>query len=129
MDCPSEESMIRMKLDSVGRISKLDFDIPNRKLTVFHNGNLEEIQEAIADLKFNEELISSEPTDEVIAEEASNQSRLLWSVLIINFMFFVIEMTTGLISKSMGLVADTSCGYRNCRNSEKVYKSNRSSGF
>lgn len=107
MDCPSEESMIRMKLDSVGRISKLDFDVPNRKLTVLHNGNLEEIQKAIADLKFNEELISSEPTDEVIAEEASNQSRLLWSVLIINFIFFVIEMTTGLISKSMGLVADS----------------------
>lgn len=91
MDCPSEESMIRMKLDSVGRISKLDFDIPNRKLTVLHNGNLEEIQKAIADLKFNEELISSEPTDEVIAEEASNQSRLLWSVLIINFIFLSLK--------------------------------------
>ncbi len=107
MDCPSEESMIRMKLDSVGHISKLDFDIPNRKLTVFHNGNLEEIQKAIKDLKFNDELISSEPTDEVIIEDSNNQRKLLWSVLIINFVFFVIEMATGLISKSMGLIADS----------------------
>lgn len=107
MDCPSEESMIRMKLDSVGQISKLEFDISNRKLTVFHKGNLEEIQKAIADLKFNDELIYSEPTDEVIFENATNQRKLLWSVLIINFAFFVIEMTTGLISKSMGLVADS----------------------
>jgi Co/Zn/Cd efflux system component len=32
---------------------------------------------------------------------------LLWTVLAINFAFFVIEMTSGLISKSMGLVADS----------------------
>jgi Co/Zn/Cd efflux system component len=35
------------------------------------------------------------------------QSKLLWTVLLINFGFFIIEMTTGLISKSMGLVADS----------------------
>ena len=74
MDCPSEESMIRMKLDSVGQISKLDFDIPNRKLTVFHNGNLKEIQKVIADLKFNDELIYSEPTDEEIVEDPERRS-------------------------------------------------------
>lgn len=107
MDCPSEEAMIRMKLDSVGQISKLDFDIPNRKLTVFHNGNLNEIHGAIADLNFNDELIYSEPTDEVIVDEATNQRKLLWAVLFINFSFFILEMTTGLISNSMGLIADS----------------------
>ncbi len=35
------------------------------------------------------------------------QSKVLWTVLFINFGFFIIEMTTGLISKSMGLVADS----------------------
>ena len=44
---------------------------------------------------------------EVILESSEVQSKLLWSVLIINFTFFIIEMTTGLISKSMGLVADS----------------------
>ena len=35
MDCPSEENLIRMKLDGMSSIANLDFDIPNRKLTRF----------------------------------------------------------------------------------------------
>ena len=35
MDCPSEENLIRMKLDGISSIANLDFDIPNRKLTFF----------------------------------------------------------------------------------------------
>ncbi len=107
MDCPSEEAIIRMKLESVGQIVKLDFDIPGRKLTVYHQGNLEKIRTAISDLKFNDELISSTKTEELVLSEESNQRKLLWAVLLINFVFFVLEMTTGLLSKSMGLVADS----------------------
>ncbi len=40
-------------------------------------------------------------------EEEAGQHKLLWTVLAINFSFFVVEMTTGLISRSMGLVADS----------------------
>ena len=36
MDCPSEEQMIRMKLESYAQVKYLDFDIPNRKLEVYH---------------------------------------------------------------------------------------------
>jgi hypothetical protein len=36
MDCPSEENLIRIKLDGIPEISNLVFDIPNRQLTVFH---------------------------------------------------------------------------------------------
>lgn len=32
MDCPSEENLIRMKLDGMPSIKNLDFDIPNRTL-------------------------------------------------------------------------------------------------
>ena len=38
---------------------------------------------------------------------ASTQRKILWTVLVINFGFFVIEITTGLISESMALVADS----------------------
>ncbi len=107
MDCPSEEAMIRMKLEPFNTITKLDFDISNRKLTVFHKDALDDIQTAIAELNFNEELISSETTEEIIVDEANNQRKMLWSVLLINFIFFALEMATGLISKSMGLVADS----------------------
>ena len=40
-------------------------------------------------------------------KENADQKKLLWTVLGINFAFFLIEMTSGLISKSMGLVADS----------------------
>jgi Co/Zn/Cd efflux system component len=39
--------------------------------------------------------------------DRNNQIRLLWTVLSINFTFFIIEMITGLISRSMGLVSDS----------------------
>jgi Co/Zn/Cd efflux system component len=50
--------------------------------------------------------LKTEQTEQIDFEENANQKKLLWSVLAINFAFFLIEMTTGLISKSMGLVAD-----------------------
>ncbi len=40
MDCPSEENLIRMKLDGISSIKYLNFDIPNRKLIIFHSGQI-----------------------------------------------------------------------------------------
>jgi Co/Zn/Cd efflux system component len=107
MDCPSEENLIRMKLDEIQEIKNLEFDIPNRKLTVLHTGKLEEIESAIIDLKLGGKRIQTEQSSQVDFEEQTNQRKLLWAVLTINFAFFIIEMTTGFISKSMGLVADS----------------------
>ena len=107
MDCPSEENLIRMKLDGISSIKNLDFDIPNRKLTVFHLGQVQEIEQSIAELKLGEKKLSTEQTNQTDFNEDSNQKKLLWIVLSINFAFFLIEMTTGLVSKSMGLVADS----------------------
>jgi Co/Zn/Cd efflux system component len=107
MDCPSEENLIRMKLDGISSIANLDFDIPNRKLTVFHSGETEQIEESILELNLGGKKLSTEQTDQTDFKENTNQKKLLWSVLAINFAFFIIEMTTGLISKSMGLVADS----------------------
>lgn len=107
MDCPSEENLIRMNLDGISSIAYLDFDIPNRKLTIFHNGQIEEIEKSIIDLKLGGKRIFTVQTDQTDFNENASQKKLLWIVLTINFAFFVIEMTTGLISKSMGLVADS----------------------
>jgi len=107
MDCPSEENLIRMKLDGVSSIANLDFDIPNRKLTVFHNGENDQIEKSLNELNLGGKKISTEKTEQTDFEEHSNQRKLLWIVLGINFAFFIIEMVTGLISKSMGLVADS----------------------
>lgn len=107
MDCPSEENLIRMKLDGITAIKNLDFDLENRKLTVFHEGDTPVIEKSIAGLGLGDKKLSTEETKESVFEDHSQQRKLLWAVLAINFAFFIIEMTTGLISKSMGLVADS----------------------
>lgn len=107
MDCPSEENLIRIKLDGISSIANLDFDITNRKLTVFHNGETDLIEKSIIELNLGGKKISTEQTDQADFKEYANQKKLLWAVLAINFAFFIIEMTTGVISKSMGLVADS----------------------
>lgn len=107
MDCPSEENLIRMKLDGISGIKNLDFDIPNRRLQVFHQGEVQEIEKSILDLNLGGKRLQTQETDQTDFSENTQQKKLLWSVLIINFLFFIIEMTTGFFSKSMGLVADS----------------------
>ena len=107
MDCPSEENLIRMKLDGMENIKHLDFDIPNRTLSVFHTGQIILIEAALTDLNLGANHLTTQNATETQFDENSNQRRLLWIVLLINFLFFIVEMTTGLISKSMGLVADS----------------------
>lgn len=107
MDCPSEENLIRLKLDGVSEIKNLDFDIPNRRLTIFHEGGLYPIENSIVDLNLGGRRLTTEQTGETQFEEPNKQRKLLWTVLAINLGFFAVEMTTGLISGSMGLVADS----------------------
>jgi Co/Zn/Cd efflux system component len=98
MDCPSE---------TYTQVKYLDFDIPNRKLEVYHIDAIGEIRSSIAELNFNETLKGTEEAEPPVMEDQSKQKKILWWVLYINFGFFVIEMTTGWISASMGLIADS----------------------
>jgi len=107
MDCPSEESIIRMKLENHATIVKLDFAIEDRKLTVYHQEDETEILASLEELSLDSSHVGTNETDEEIESENKLQSKLLWQVLIINFAFFLIEIVFGLISKSMGLVADS----------------------
>lgn len=109
MDCPSEEQMIRMKLADLTNINALDFDIPNRKLTVFHDDNYEQIFLLLNNLKFDTSVIDSVSVDSfsTATDHTAQEKKLLWQVLAINFFFFALEITTGFISNSMGLVADS----------------------
>ncbi|MBA4239780.1 MAG: cation transporter [Sphingobacteriaceae bacterium] len=107
MDCPSEENMIRMKLEDQS-FTKLDFDIPNRNLYVYHDDDIEPIFNSISALNLGASFIGSEQNnDPIIHEDYSQEKKLLWTVLLINFSLFILEMITGFISGSMGLVADS----------------------
>jgi len=109
MDCPSEERIIRMKMDGVDGIKHLEFDLDGRQLEVIHEGNAEEITPLIESLKMGGKLksVSDVDVDSFEIEDHSRERKMLWAVLIINAAFFVGEMIAGLLSGSMGLLADS----------------------
>lgn len=107
MDCPSEENLIRLKLDGIKEILRLEFDIENRKLTVYHNNSPELIGRLINELNLDSNVLSTEVYTKKVNSEEITQRKVLWAVLIINFAFFLIEIVFGFISNSMGLVADS----------------------
>lgn len=109
MDCPSEEQLIRMKLADLTNINSLEFDIPNRQLTVFHTGNYDQIFQRLDNLKFDTSITDSISADNYATtnNNTDRERKLLWQILTINFFFFILELTTGFISNSMGLVADS----------------------
>ena len=109
MDCPSEEQMIRMKLESLDNIKQLDFDIANRNLEVIHSTESSMILNSLEQLKLGTTLSSEEDIEhfEDIGNSDHKERNMLWAVLIINFTFFIIELLYGWLSNSMGLIADS----------------------
>ncbi len=106
MDCPAEENLVRMKLEGVDAVKALKFNTPKRKVTVYHEGNLATIEIALKQLNLGSSSLETTQTDEALPEQLT-QHNLLWTVLLINLTFFVIEVTTGFFSGSIGLVADS----------------------
>jgi len=108
MDCHSEERLIRIKLEALANIQSMQFDIPRRTLEVYHADSYDSLLAALDSLQLDTKLVSSEPTNMVRIKDSHRQERrVLWQVLIINFVFFALEMLTGFIAHSMGLIADS----------------------
>ena len=107
MDCPSEENLIRMKFEELTQIKHLEFDLNHRELTVFHKLGIEEIEECLKQLNLGHKKLYTKKSNRQSFDQNTDQRKVLWYVLIINLVFFILEMGYGLVSKSMGLVADS----------------------
>lgn len=114
MDCAAEERLIRMQLEDVAGVERLEFDLPERRLAIYHNGTVKPAEESLTSLDLGARRVGD--TETVEAKESSEQSlstsksgdkQPLVIALAINFTFFVGEMTAGLLAGSMGLVADS----------------------
>jgi Co/Zn/Cd efflux system component len=109
MDCPSEEQLIRMRLEDVSAIVSLSFNIPERKLIVVHTGNYDMIYNRLEGLQLQTSVMDSVALEHVpeFNSEGQNQRKLLWQVLLINVFFFALESVIGFLYGSMGLMADS----------------------
>lgn len=108
MDCASEESLIRMKLDPLKEISGLEFNLQDRILTVYHHNDPAFVTHSIDELNLGSTLITSVYSEtEMEVESKEINRKYLLQVLLINFLFFLIEIIVGFIANSMGLVGDS----------------------
>lgn len=64
---------------------------------------------SLEELKLGRSLISEEDIEnyQPTAESDGKERKMLWTVLLINFGFFIIELLYGWLSTSMGLIADS----------------------
>lgn len=107
MDCPAEEQLVRMSLEDVQAIEGLTFDLSGRTLDVFHTGDSGPIFQKLDSMALDTTMIGSEESALVPLEDHANERRVLITVLLINFSFFVLNLITGIIAGSMGIVADS----------------------
>lgn len=108
MDCSSEEQLIRMRLQEMSDILSLHFDIPHRTLEVVHSNDHHAIDDALDSLQLDTTYVGTVEVHNV-ADPADHrmERELLYQVLAINFAFFVLELVTGIVAVSMGLVGDS----------------------
>lgn len=108
MDCAAEEQLVRMKLGDRQDVQRLTFDLSARTVVVTHTGNSADIDQAMQDLNLGATLVGQEIVD-ALEPDASDehQRKLLIIVLLINAALFVLELTTGLLARSLGLIADS----------------------
>ncbi|WP_323844340.1 cation transporter [Microbulbifer magnicolonia] len=115
MDCPSEERMIRMALENIQPKVALDFDIPTRRVRVFHQGNIDAIRERMVSLGLGTTLLDtrriahSDLTRAMASagESDKREAAVLKWLLAINAVMFAVEMVVGWLAQSTGLIADS----------------------
>jgi Co/Zn/Cd efflux system component len=108
MDCAAEEQLVRLCLSEQQAVKHLAFDIPNRTVVVTHTGDSTPIEYLLDALNLDSTLISQNQAEELELDARDEQQRkLLIIVLLINFGLFVLELATGFLAQSMGLVADS----------------------
>ena len=109
MDCSAEEQMVRMALADIEAVKGLTFDLPNRKLKVFHNEGIQQITAKLEGLGFGAKLDETQLSSGDIPNEPDpvRQAKVLKLLLGINALLFFIEFISGIIAASTGLIADS----------------------
>lgn len=107
MDCPSEEQMIHLALDDLENVRNLSCDLEQRLVRVVHDGEVDAIVAKLATLGLGAELIGTYDAQPEENRVPAREAATLKLLLGINGLMFVVEMATGIIARSAGLLADS----------------------
>ena len=105
MDCAAEEQLVRMAPSDIDQINRIDVDLDQRDVLIDHTTDTATIDTALQTLNLGAEFVDD--TSEIgPAPDTRRERNALIVAFVINAGFFVSELTVGLISRSMGLIAD-----------------------
>jgi len=113
MDCAAEERLVRLALEGRAGVGSMAFDLPARRLTVWHDGDAGAILARLEGLRLGARLESSTAGDGSVPVEtagaggAAAERRTLRLLLGINAVMFVVEVVAGWLAQSTGLLADS----------------------
>lgn len=115
MDCPSEENLIRTAFASFGEAVAFEFDIPNRKVRIYHADSPEKVETTMKSLGLGASRLSLEQVDTESAKKMREETKLKDSreawvlkwLLGINAVMFFFELLVGIVAQSAGLIADS----------------------
>ena len=105
MDCAAEEQLVRMAVDDLGGVDEVVVDLDVREVAIQHELAPEAVDAALQALDLDTTHLGDDDTT-LVAVDGRRERRALTIALVINAGFFVGELTVGLISRSMALVAD-----------------------
>lgn len=110
MDCAAEERLVRLALAPLPEVLELVFDLPGRRLQVLHDGDIAPVARELEALGLGARLIETASAAERAAPTAADperQARVLKQLLAINALMFLVELGSGLLAQSTGLIADS----------------------
>ncbi|NNE96201.1 MAG: cation transporter [Acidimicrobiales bacterium] len=105
MDCTAEEQLVRMRLSGLDGVDLVRVDLDSREVAVRHRTDAAAVDSALRSLDLGTTYLGDGGDVEIPADTGRERSALRIA-LAINAAFFVGELTVGLVSRSMGLVAD-----------------------
>ena len=105
MDCAAEEQLVRMALSDIDGVNRVSVDMDQRDVVIDHDTSPAEIGAALGALRLGTRHVDD--TSQIVppVDERRERSALVFA-LVVNAGFFIGELTIGVISRSMGLVAD-----------------------
>lgn len=75
MCCPTEEALIRSKLASVSQVDKLEFNLMQRRLAVWHSGPVSQIEEALRSIGMEGTAVANVPGQHAAQVSAPTQKK------------------------------------------------------
>ena len=105
MDCAAEEQLVRMALSDIDGIHRVSVDLDQRDVVIEHDTSPDAICAALDALRLGTSHVDDTSKLGPPSSERRERGALIFA-LAVNAGFFVGELTVGVISRSLGLVAD-----------------------